>query len=66
MAAAHIVVIACDATEAHEFAEYLNDIGHCAFVGNDTGNLIDGYPTSNYVSANLTMQSLWNAYCETV
>jgi hypothetical protein len=60
--AGHRVEIACDATEAQQFCEWLNANGHDAKIGTSTGGYIDGVRTSD-PEASETMNALWTAYC---
>lgn len=64
MADYHKIEIAVDATEAQEFAAWLQTQGHEATVGNSTGAHVDGVCTDNDIEANEKMRALWDAYCE--
>jgi hypothetical protein len=56
-------IIASDNPEAEAFAEWLEDQGHSAEVGNSTGNYVDGVWTSTDDDAAQTLNALWESYC---
>lgn len=57
------IILAVDHTEADEFAEYLNEQGHDAQVGNSTGSYVDGSQTDHDQDANDWLNGQWDAYC---
>jgi hypothetical protein len=59
----HTIEIAYNAHEAAEFVAWLNNQGHNATVGNDTGSYINGVETGNDEETNEMMTSLWDEYC---
>lgn len=59
----HNIEIAVDATEAHEFAAWLNEQGHDAQVGNSTGSYIDGQWTQADQEASNILNALWDSFC---
>jgi hypothetical protein len=66
MTTTHKIVLACDTTEAEQFAAFLSAAGHDTSIGRDTGEYIDGVRTSNDGYASIQMQKLWDAYCDSV
>lgn len=64
MTTSHKIILACDIPEVDQFADFLRLSGNDVAIGNDTGSSIDGVNTSNDESANVVMQNLWAAYCD--
>ena len=54
----HTIIIACDQHEGEEFAAWLNDRGHTAIIGTDTGTWVDGERNSPI------SDELWDDYCD--
>lgn len=59
----YTITIACDHHEGDEFCNWLNEQGHDATIGNDTGNWIDGINTDYDILANEIINDLWVEYC---
>lgn len=59
----HKIQLACDHTEGEQFAQWLNERGHDAIVGNDTGNHVDGVWTSTDPDSSDILRGLWDEYC---
>ncbi len=57
------IEIGFDTEDAAEFAEWLCQRGHGAFVGTSTGTFVDGIHTATDEAANELIQDLWSAFC---
>ena len=58
----HKIEIAVDAQYSQEFADWLNEKGHVAFVGRTTENYINGASTADDNHANKIMRELWEEF----
>ena len=59
----HDIIIAVESTEAAEFVRWLNEQGHNASIGTDTGNWIDGQNADNDPALSDKVNALWESYC---
>ena len=55
--------ISCDDEHGLEFAAWLNELGHDAYVGNDTGNHVDGVWCNSCEDAAGIINGLWDDFC---
>ena len=60
----YTVVVSTDTESGDQFVEWLIEQGHDAALGNSTENYIDGACASSDENASMTMNTLWNEYCE--
>lgn len=57
------IELAYDTHEAEEFAGWLREQGHDAFIGDSTGTFIDNYHTDSARKYNTILRNLWDEYC---
>ena len=60
----HKIEISVDSPYSQEFADWLNNKGHVAFVGRTTENFINGVCTADDNHANNIMLQLWEEFRE--
>lgn len=60
----HKIELACDHHEGDKFAQWLNERGHDAHVGNTAGSYIDGAWTSRDPDSSDILRTLWDGYCQ--
>jgi hypothetical protein len=58
----HKIEIAVDSPYSQEFADWLNEKGHVAFVGRTTENYINGVCTADDNNANKIVRQLWEEF----
>lgn len=58
------IELAWDGVEAEEFAAWLRDKGHDAWLGRSTAAYLDGRWTSYDEEASDIIGQLWDEYCE--
>lgn len=56
------ITLAVDHHEGDEFVAWLNERGHIASVGNDTGNHLSGADENE--DPREILRALWEQYCE--
>jgi len=60
----HKIEISVDSEYSQEFADWLNEKGHIAFVGRTTENFINGVCTADDNHVNEIMRELWEEFRE--
>ena len=58
----HKIEIAVDSEYSQEFADWLNEKGHVAFVGRTTENFINGVCIADDNHANVILMQLWEEF----
>lgn len=62
----HKVEISVDSEYSQEFADWLNEKGHIAFVGRTTENFINGVCIADGILESDIMRDLWEEFHENV
>jgi hypothetical protein len=58
----HKIEIAVDSEYSQEFADWLNEKGHVAYVGRTTENFINGVCIADDNHANVILMQLWEEF----